>query len=151
MANLVERALVKPLFQLLQQERLVTLTTVDPETKAPNVHAISWIYAKNESTLVFAVSNQSKMVENIRLLKHIVITAIVNESIYSISGEATIKNERIDGITLKLALIELAITEVRDIMFYGSRISVEPQYSKTYDTVAAEKLDQQVMEALRKA
>jgi hypothetical protein len=38
---------------------------------------------------------------------------------------------------------------VRDVMFYGSKIVVEPQYDKTYDKNAAAKLDAQVMDAMR--
>jgi hypothetical protein len=36
-------------------------------------------------------------------------------------------------------------------MFYGSKISVEPEYEKTYNKIAAEKLDHQVMTALKNA
>lgn len=151
MANLVEKQLIDPLMQVLQQERLVMLTTIDPEIGAPNVNAISWVYAKDVKTIAFAVEKQSKIVENIRQCPHIVISLIANESIYSISGEAVIKNETLEGVTLKVSLIELAIDEVREVMFYGSKITVEPQYDKTYDKIAADKLDNQVMDALKKA
>lgn len=151
MANLVEKQLIDPLVQVLQQEKLVMLTTIDPETGAPNVNAISWVYAKDEKAIVFAVEKKSKIVENIMKTPDIVISLIANESIYSISGEAVIKNEMIEGISLKLTLIEININEVREVMFYGSKITVEPQYEKTYDKIAADKLDQQVMDALKKA
>lgn len=151
MANLVEKQLIDPLVQVLQQEKLVMLTTIDPETGAPNVNAISWVYAKDEKAIVFAVEKKSKIVENIMKTPDIVISLIANESIYSISGEAVIKNEMIEGISLKLTLIEMNINEVREVMFYGSKITVEPQYEKTYDKIAADKLDQQVMDALKKA
>ncbi len=36
-------------------------------------------------------------------------------------------------------------------MFYGSKISVNPSYEKTYDPVAAAKLDKQVIEAIKKS
>ncbi len=36
-------------------------------------------------------------------------------------------------------------------MFYGSKISSEPAYEKTYDKNAADRLDRQVIEAMRKA
>ena len=55
-----------------------------------------------------------------------------------------------EEVPLKLAMVEITIEAVRDVMFYGSRISVEPQYEKTYDKKAAAKLDNQVMTALRK-
>jgi hypothetical protein len=36
-------------------------------------------------------------------------------------------------------------------MFYGARLSVVPDYEKTYDKRAADKLDGQVFAAMRKA
>jgi hypothetical protein len=47
--------------------------------------------------------------------------------------------------------MEVSIKEVRDVMFYGSKLSVEPSYEKTYDAEAAAKLDRQVMDAIKKA
>jgi uncharacterized pyridoxamine 5'-phosphate oxidase family protein len=151
MANIVEPKLIQPLFDALQKEHYVTLATIDYETGGPNVNAISWTLAKDEQTIYFSIDNRSRIVENIKANSAVVITLIANESTYSISGKATIKQEKLDGVPLKLALIELNVKEVRDVMFYGSKIVTEPQYDKTYDKNAAAKLDSQVMEAMRKA
>lgn len=151
MANRVEPILITPLLDELKKERFVTLATVDYETGGPNVSAISWIYAKDEQTIYFAVDNRSRIVQNIQENNLVVVNIIANESTYSISGEATLKVERIEKLPLKLALVELKVTEVRDVMFYGSKIIVEPQYDKTYDQEAAARLDKQVMEAMKKA
>ena len=59
--------------------------------------------------------------------------------------------ERLSEVPLKLGLVEFKINEVRDVMFYGSKIVTEPQYDKTYDKKAAAKLDKQVMDAMKKA
>lgn len=151
MANAVEQKLIEPLFQSLQKERFVTVATIDHETGGPNVSAISWVYAPNDDRLYFAVDNRSRIVQNIQKNPLVVVTLIANESTYSISGTAAVKAEKMDGVPLKLALVEIAITEVRDVMFYGSKISVEPKYEKTYDAQAAAKLDHQVMTALKNA
>jgi uncharacterized pyridoxamine 5'-phosphate oxidase family protein len=151
MPNKVESALTEPLFQALQKERFVTIATVDHETGGPNVSAISWIYAPNEEHIYFAVDNRSRIIQNIRNNPSIVVNIIANESVYSISGKAHIKAEKIEGVPLKLALVDVAISEVRDVMFYGSKIVEEPKYEKTYDAQAAAKLDNQVMTALRNA
>jgi uncharacterized pyridoxamine 5'-phosphate oxidase family protein len=151
MANEVEPLLIKPLFDELQKERFVTLASVDHETGGPNVSAISWLLAKDEATIYFAVDNRSRILENIKKLNLVVITLIANESTYSIQGEAYIIAERLPDVPLKLALIKVAIKEVRDVMFYGAKIVTDVQYDKTYDKKAAERLDRQVMEALRKA
>jgi uncharacterized pyridoxamine 5'-phosphate oxidase family protein len=151
MANQVEPKLIKTLFDELQKERFVILATTDYEAGGPNVSALSWIVAVNDETLYFAVDNRSRIIENIKQNANVVVNMIANESSYSISGEATIKNERLAGVPLKLALVEVKIKEVRDVMFYGSKITVEPQYDKTYDKEAAAKLDRQVLEAMKKA
>lgn len=151
MANQVEPILTEELFQLLQKERFVTIATIDHETNGPNVSAISWVYAPNKEAVRFAVDNRSRIVENIKSNSRVVLNIIANESTYSISGNASVKIEKLDEVPLKLALVEIEITEVRDVMFYGSKISVEPEYVKTYDKEAADKLDLQVMTAMKKA
>jgi uncharacterized pyridoxamine 5'-phosphate oxidase family protein len=151
MANQVEPKLIKPLFDEMQKERFVTLATVDHETSGPNVSAISWVLAKDEETVYFSVDNRSRIIENIKSNNKAVINLIANESTYSISGTASVKQEKLEGVPLKLALVEIKITEVRDVMFYGSKIVAEPQYDKTYDKDAAARLDNQVMDAMRKA
>ncbi|AGK52930.1 MAG: hypothetical protein K0S25_339 [Bacillus sp. (in: firmicutes)] len=150
MANQVEPNLIKPLFEQLQKERFATLATIDFESGGPNVSAISWILAINEEVIYFAVDNRSRIIQNILHNQHVVVNIIANESTYSISGCANIKNEKLPEVPLKLALVEIKINEVRDVMFYGSKITVEPQYDKTYDKAAAAKLDKQVMDALKK-
>jgi uncharacterized pyridoxamine 5'-phosphate oxidase family protein len=151
MPNQVEPKLIKPLYDELQKERFVTLATIDFESGAPNVSAISWILASDEETIYFAVDNRSRIIQNININKNVVVNLIANESTYSISGEAGIKQEKLNEVPLKLALVEIKIKEVRDVMFYGSKITVEPQYDKTYDKDAAARLDKQVMDAMRKA
>lgn len=151
MVNQVEQKLIKPLFDALQKERFVTISTVDFETGGPNVGAISWIIAKDEETIYFSIDNRSRVIQNITQNKLAVINLIANESTYSISGEAFVKQEKLNDVPLRLALVEVKIKEVRDVMFYGSKIICEPQYDKTYDKDAAARLDKQVIEAMKKA
>lgn len=151
MANEVEPSLVEPLFSELQKERFVMLATVDFETGGPNVSAISWVLAKDEETINLAVDNRSRIVQNIKENNMVVLNIIANETTYSISGKATILHEKLEDVPLKLSLIQIKIDEVRDVMFYGSKIISEPEYDKTYDKSAAERLDDQVMQAIKKA
>lgn len=151
MANQVEPSLIPALFEELQSEKFVTLATIDHQTHGPNVSAISWIYAKDEHTLLFAVDQRSRIVANLKSNPLAVVNLIANESTYSISGKAGVREEKLVGVPLKLTLVKLAIDEVRDVMFYGSKISSEPAYEKTYDKTAADRLDRQVIEAMKKA
>jgi uncharacterized pyridoxamine 5'-phosphate oxidase family protein len=151
MANQVEEKLIQPLFDELQKERFVTIATVDFESGGPSVSAISWVLAKDEHTIYFAVDNRSRIIQNIQKNNIVVLNLIANESTYSIQGAATVKQEKLAEVPLKLALVEIKIKEVRDVMFYGSKIVTEPTYDKTYDKNAAARLDKQVMDAMKKA
>ncbi len=149
MANRVEQSLTDELIPLLQKERYVLLSTIDHESGVPNTNAISWAYAADKDHVRFAVDNRSRIIENIRKNGGVTLTLIGNETTYAVTGDASVEQEKMDGVPLKLAMVEIAIKEVRDVMFYGSKISVEPQYEKTYDEQEAAKLDMQVMEALK--
>ncbi len=150
MANQVEPRLTKPLFDELQHERFVTLATIDFETSGPNVSAISWILAISEEVIYFAVDNRSRIIQNIQSNNQVVVNLIANESSYSISGMANVTIDKLPEVPLKLALVEVKIAEVRDVMFYGSKITSEPKYDKTYDKDAATRLDKQVIAAMKK-
>lgn len=149
MANQVENEISSDLLPLLQEERYVTIATIDHETGAPSVNAISWVYAPHQTIVYFALDLRSKIVENIKANSKITLTTIANETTYSISGNASVKIEKLEDVPLKLALIEIKVDSVRDVMFYGAKISTEPSYEKTYDKDAAAKLDKQVMDAMK--
>lgn len=149
MANQVEQKLIQPLYDCLQKEHFVTIATIDYETGGPTVNAMSWVYAPDVQRIYFSVDNRSQIVKNVKANPLVVINIIENESTYSIKGRVVLKEEKLEGVPLKLALFELRIDEVRDVMFYGSKISIEPKYVKTYDEKAAAKLDKQVIDAMK--
>lgn len=151
MAETVSQSLSEELFSLLQKERFVTLGTIDHESGAPSLSSLSWTFAPNVETIRFAVDNRSRILTNIAKDSQVVLHLIGAGSSFAINGKAVLQSERMEGVPLKLAMVEVTIEAVRDIMFYGSRISVEPQYEKTYDKNAAAKLDNQVMTALKNA
>lgn len=150
MANLIETVLIDPLYLSLQEERFVTIATIDYETGSPIVIAISWVFAPDRDRIFFAIDQDSRIIENIKKHPAIVMNIIANESTYSINGYAHLIEESLENVQIKLSLIELTISEVRDVMFYGSKISLEPKIEKTYDEFAAAKLDNQVLEAMKK-
>ncbi|WP_338753852.1 pyridoxamine 5'-phosphate oxidase family protein [Bacillus sp. FJAT-52991] len=150
MVNRLETQLIPALFEALQNDRLVTIATIDHETGGPMIHAISWIYAVDESTLRFAVTSRSRMIENLEKNTAVAINIIANESTYTITGKSNILSKQEEPIPLKVSIVEVHIEEIRDVMFYGAKIVSEPTYEKTYDLVAAEKLDRQVIDALKK-
>jgi flavin reductase (DIM6/NTAB) family NADH-FMN oxidoreductase RutF len=102
LANRVEVSLISSIYDLLQKERFVTISTIDHVTSGPNVAAISWVYAPDSYHVLLAVDNRSRIVENIKNHRLVVLNLFANESTYSISGEATVKNEKIEGDVLRI-------------------------------------------------
>jgi hypothetical protein len=150
MAELVT-ALPDSLFMVLQKEKFMLLSSLDHESGAPSVHAISWIYARNAETIRFAIDQRSRILANLMKNPSVTLSFIGAGSVYAIYGSASVVAEALEGVPFKLACIDVNIESVRDAMFYGARIVTEPEYEKTYDKRAAEKLDGQVFDAMKKA
>lgn len=144
-------ALSEQLYSNLQKERLVTLCTIDAESGAPAVNAISWVYAPDYNTIRFAVDARSRIVANVKNNSSVTISLFGEGTMHAIYGTAVIVAEALEEVPFKLACMDILISTIRDAMFYGARISIEPEYEKTYDKRAAEKLDGQVFAAMKKA
>ncbi|MDF2926395.1 MAG: hypothetical protein K0R57_5309 [Paenibacillaceae bacterium] len=144
-------ALNEQLLSILQKETFVILNTADADTGAPGVNAISWVYAKDEGTIRFAVDGRSRIINNVRANPQVAVSLFATGTFHAIYGEAKLVVDVLPGVPFKLACIDIHIREVRDAMFYGARVSVVPEYEKTYDQRAADKLDGQVFEAMKKA
>jgi hypothetical protein len=144
-------ALSEPLFTALQKDSLVLLSTIDAETGAPSTTAVSWVYATEPDRLRFAIDQRSRIVTNIRKNALVNVTVFAEGSVHAIYGSAKIIVDALEAVPFKLTCIDIVISAVRDAMFYGSRISATPEYEKTYDKRAAEKLDGQVFDAMKKA
>jgi hypothetical protein len=150
MAELVT-ALSDSLFSVLQKEKFLLLSTIDHESGAPSVHAISWIYAKDANTIRFAIDQRSRILANFMSNPLVTLSFIGAGSVYAIYGSARVVVDSLERVPFKLTCVDVEIEAVRDAMFYGARIVTEPEYEKTYDKRAAEKLDGQVFEAMKKA
>jgi hypothetical protein len=150
LANRNEQYLLPDLFEALQQERIALFSTIDADTGAPFMNTVSWIFAPDEKTIRIAIDSRAKIIENINKNPLVSIAVFAAESTYTISGSARIAAARLEDVPLKATMVEIIIAEVRDVMFYGSKIATEPVYEKTYDLQAALKLDRQVMSALKK-
>ncbi|OYD07825.1 pyridoxamine 5'-phosphate oxidase family protein [Paludifilum halophilum] len=150
MAERISETLSEPLLNKLKGEQYVLLATIDPETNTPVVNAVSWVYAPDDRNLRIAVGHRSRMIGNVKANPRVTVTVIGPHSTYSIAGNARVSHEPLEGAQIKLAGITIEVESVRDVMFYGAKIVEEPRYVKTYDKEAADKLDRQVMDALRR-
>jgi len=144
----IPQQLSPELVQFFEGEKLVLLTTIESETKTPNVTAISWVKAMDENHIRFSVTNNSRLYSNIKEDPNVVLTVIANETVYSIQGKASILEDTMEGVAIKLAKIEVEVTAVFESMFWGAKITQEPEYEKTYNPKKAKELDIQVYAAL---
>ncbi|HEY0827934.1 MAG TPA: pyridoxamine 5'-phosphate oxidase family protein [Bacilli bacterium] len=143
--------LSETLFALLQKETFCLLGTTDAETGGPAANAISWIYAVNPATLRFAVDQRSRIISNVNTNSTVNVTLFGGGTVNVVYGHAKVIKNELEEVPFKLSCMDIEISFVRDAMFYGARISTEPEYEKTYDKRAAAKLDNQVFSAMRKA
>jgi uncharacterized pyridoxamine 5'-phosphate oxidase family protein len=140
--------LSKDLMGKLEGEQLVLLATIEAEEPVPNVTAISWVKSVNEKKIRFAVTNQSRIIANIKNNERVVLTVVALETVYSIQGRAKILKDIMDGVPIKLSNVEVTIDAVFESMFWGAKITQEPLYEKIYNPKKAKELDDQVYNAL---
>ncbi|WP_134700744.1 hypothetical protein [Ammoniphilus sp. YIM 78166] len=140
--------LSQEMISLLQGKTLVLLQVFDSKHNKVISSAMSWVFATNENTVRFALDSKSYILGLLDDNPHVVLNVIGIESVFSISGMAKIKVRETEGLTLKLGLVDLDVEEVRDINFYGSKITQDPQFIKTYNEKLIEKLDREVENAL---
>jgi hypothetical protein len=139
------------LLSQLQSETFVLLSTVDAETGGPTSSAISWVYAVNASTLRLAIDHRSRLVENIKCNPMVTITVFGEGTVHAINGRAIVACDLLPDVPFRMCCFDISIEAVRNALFYGAQLSAAPQYVKTYDRRASEKLDGQVFSAMQKA
>ncbi|WP_126425435.1 pyridoxamine 5'-phosphate oxidase family protein [Brevibacillus marinus] len=144
----VENQLSPELVEKLQGQTVVYVSVVHPESRRIYTAALSWVFATGDKTIRFAVDSKSEMITILESDPNITLSFIGGESAYAVSGQASIKVRKTEGLTLKMALIEVAVQEVRNIMFYGGKIVQEPVFIKSYNADLAKKLDNEIKEAL---
>ncbi|MCD9024458.1 pyridoxamine 5'-phosphate oxidase family protein [Cohnella silvisoli] len=144
-------ALTEALYTQLQTMNFVLLHTVDAESGSPTSSAISWIFAIDVNRLRFSLDGRSRLITNLKERPDVSVTLFGGGSVHAVYGQARIVTDHLEGVPFPLACVDLEIETVRDAMFYGARLSVLPEVEKTYDKRAADRLDNQVFEAMKKA
>lgn len=143
--------LTEALYAQLQKENFVLLHTVDADSGNPTTSAISWIYAIDTARLRLALDGRSRLVTNMVNRPGTSVTVFGEGTVHAIYGNAVLVTEHLEGVPFPLACVDIEITAVRDAMFYGARLTAVPQVEKTYDKRAADRLDGQVFDAMKKA
>jgi hypothetical protein len=143
-----EKTLSPQLIELLQGEKIVFLITTDQESKQPHLSVISWVVAHPEGNIIkFAVGHKAASAKNIQSEPRITLGVIGAGSCYAIKGSAIVSD--IIEKTMKLRIVTVTIDSVEDVIFYGGKITVEPEYVKTYNAALAATLDNEIYSLLR--
>lgn len=142
-------ALSPELVAFLQQPRLVLVTTIDAETGWPTNNLITWTYAKDGETVLLAADARGRVMRNIRANERVLLTFMAEEACHAVEGSAQVVQEEVPGVSLKLSVAQVSVRAVRNITFWGGRITTLPEYDVTYDRALKEKLDGGVFAAMR--
>lgn len=143
-----ESALNEQLIELLQGEKIVSLITTDKDTKKPNLSIVSWLVAHEDGkTIKFALGHKAESAFNIQENPDLILGVVGAGSCYSINGKGSV-SEVIDK-TMKYRVVTVEVETVEDVIFYGGKITQEPDYVKTYDEELAKKLDEEVYALLK--
>lgn len=143
-----EEKIHEELVESQQGEKIVSLVTTDAETNEPDLSVISWLVAHPGGQIVkFAVGHKANSAKNIQVNPHVILGVIGDGSCYSIKGKATVSD--VIEKTMKLRVVTVQVEAVEDIIFYGGKITKEPEYEKTYDPELAKKLDDEVYSLLK--
>lgn len=146
----IPKVLTREQMDLINEGTLIILTTIDAETQFPSASAISWVKAYCGDKIRFSVTGNSRIAANIKKNPAVALVLIGLGTVYTISGTCKVLEERMDGVAMPLAKIEVDIDVVYNSMFWGAKITETPKYEKTYNPSKADALDQQVYAALLK-
>ncbi len=147
--NAVPVELSAELVEYLQGPQLVLVTTVDAETKWPSNNLITWVLAPDQKRVRLVADSKGRILNNIRADDRVLLTVMVGGACYTLEGNAQVVAENLDGISLKLGCAEVALRAVRDVTFWGGRITAPAQYDVSYDKGLKERLDSSVFAAMR--
>ena len=143
-----QKKLNSELIKLLQGEKIISLITNDVKTGQSDLAMISWVVANSEGDRInFAIGHNASSARNIQNDPNVILGVIGAGSCFAIKGNGKV-SEIIEG-TIKMRIVSVEIESVEDVMFYGGKVTTEPEYEKTYNKELAEKLDNEVYGVLR--
>lgn len=137
------------LVEFLQGPQLVLITTLDADSKWPTNNLITWVYAKDAETLRLAADAKGRLLGNIRADERVLLTVMAHGACHTVEGTGAIISDEVQGVSLKLGVAEVKVRAVRDVTFWGGKVTANPQYDVTYDKALKEKLDAGVFAAMK--
>jgi hypothetical protein len=139
--------LTSELVSSLEGEKMVSLITIDAKTKLPQLSVVSWVLAKPDGKQIkIALGHKASSIDNIQNNPNVLLGIIGAGSCFEARGTATV-SEVIER-TMKYCVVTIEVEAVENVMFYGGKVTVEPEYEKTYNADLAKKLDNEVYDLL---
>lgn len=139
-------SLPENVFNLLRN--LTPSVVATAKDNKPYTTFITWLIAKDEKTIRFAVNKDSLTANNIRENPYVSIEVFGDGIAYSISGSAKIIKEEIETISFPVSVVEVGVENIVDNLFPGGTVTGEIPFKHTGDIEKAEDLDNKVLEAL---
>lgn len=133
----------------LQEPRIVVLTTLDHEHGGPTNTVISWVLARDGQTIRMAGDGRARFIVNLKANPRVVLTVLGAGSAWSIYGQGRVIADPAPDVPLRLAVAEVTELQVWNAMFWGARLTQEPDWEVTYDPAKAREIDEKVYHALR--
>ncbi|TCZ67579.1 hypothetical protein E0485_24910 [Paenibacillus albiflavus] len=140
--------LTPEMMSVLQGQAIVLLNVVHKPSNTIYSTALSWVYAEDATKIRFAIDSKSDFITIIEEDPKLVMNFIALESVYSVVGTANVVVKETEDTTLKLTIVEVQIDQIRDIMFYGGKVTTNPEFIKTYKPELVVKLDEEAKQAV---
>lgn len=119
------------------------------EGDKPYLAFVSWLIAKDESTIRIGLSSNSKTVENIKSNPNVAISVFGPEVASTIYGTAKIIKDKIEDISFGVSVIEVKVENIVDNLFPGATVKGVIPFEHTGNIQKALELDEKVLKALK--
>lgn len=140
---------------MLSEKIIAVLKELTPAVVAtvscdkPYLAFVSWLIARDESTIRIGLSSNSKTVENIKANPNVAISVFGPEVASTIYGTAKIIKDRIDDIPFGVSVVEVKVESVVDNLFPGATVKGVIPFEHTGNVQKALELDEKVLKALK--
>lgn len=116
----------------------------------PYTTFITWLIAKDNSAVRFALSKDSLSTENLKANPYASIEVFGEGFALSISGNTKLIVDEIEELPFPVSVFELKVEKVVDNLFPGANVTGKIPFEHTGDTVQAKEFDRIVLEELKK-
>ena len=118
------------LVQFLLGGQTCVVATVDEEHK-PMTTLMTWVVARNPSTLTIAVDVRGRALRNLRQSPSVAVEVLGDDLCFGLRGTAVIETETMLSVPFPCALVSVHIEECRNhgaqgVKFFGPRYHFEP-------------------------